>query len=308
MKRRPTPLFLRIVTPLFWGAKAERLHPAPKTTFILSTGRTGTVYLADLLNQTEGVLSVHEPKPSRVLNAWTTAFLEGLIPVSDMAAALAGKRRKSLGDTRVKLYIESNNFISGFADALDQVFDNPTVIHIIRDPRDFVTSLINRGDASGIRGLFNKYVPFWAYVPTGLKKRDLSDYTRPAYRWAAMNNYLEEYGKTHQNYHRFKFEDIFNKKDNSALLDLLSAAGLSQAQIKKLDFTARQRAGQPKFSLLDRPSDSSNQSTRQHMKPWREWAEADARQVQEICGNLMKRYGYGGEREWQNKIHPAHHQ
>lgn len=292
------PLFLRLVTPMLRARSVSALRPAPKTTFVLSTGRTGTVYLADLLNQLDGVVALHEPKPSRVLNAWTTAFLEGRVAARFMTAALFAKRRKTLKNVRAELYVESNNFIAGFADALHDVFETPTVIHLVRDPRDFATSLTNRGDDIGLRGFFNRYIPCWAYVPDGLKKRQLTQLTRPAYRWVAINEYLSAYGKGRQNYHFFKFEEVFDKNDQTELKRLLRAIGLNAKQIAELDFEAKARSDQPKFSLLDRPSTSANASKYQAMPKWRDWSAEQKRTFDKICGPLMREYGYGDEPEW----------
>lgn len=296
------PLFLRLVTPQLFAGKPSRLSPAKKSVFILSTGRTGTVYLADILNQLDGVLAAHEPKPSRVLNAWTTAYLEGKVADRFMAAALAGKRQ-NLANLDLEFYVESNNFIAGFASSLDQVFKNASVIHIVRDPRDFVTSLTNRGDASGIRGLFNKYVPYWAYRPKGVRKSKLTAYTRPAYRWMAINQFLSDWGKNHpSNYHFFKFEEVFDKKNPVKLKPLLRAIGLTDKQISRLDFAAKPRPAKASFSLLDKPASSQNQSKIQIMAKWRNWSQADKQAVADICEPLMRRYGYGGEPDWQNGL------
>lgn len=300
--RAKAPWFLRLVTPVLRPRQGVRLQPGAQTVFVLSTGRTGTVYLADLMAQLDGVVSVHEPKPSRVLNAWTTAFLEGHVADDYMATALYTKRQKAMGRLQAQLYVESNNFIAGFAEALEQVFENPTIIHIVRDPRDFATSLTNRGDNVGIRRFFNEHVPYWAYVPKGLRKRDLTPLTRPLYRWQAINSYLSAYGEGRPNYHYFKFEDIFDKKQPGELRRLLSAMGATKQQIDQLDFAAQPRAHQPRFSLLDRPASSANASKYSDMAPWREWNSSEAKTCQDICGQLMERYGYGDEPAWRRLL------
>ncbi|MCA9325296.1 sulfotransferase domain-containing protein [Candidatus Saccharibacteria bacterium] len=303
-KPRRAPLFLRLVPSQLSAGGVKRLHPAPRTTFVLSTGRTGSVYLADLMNQLDDVVSLHEPKPSRILIAWTSAFLEGHVSRDYMSAVLANKRRKLLADVETGLYVESNNFISGFADSLEDVFDNPTVIHVVRDPRDFVTSQTNRGDSSGLRGFLNKYVPYLAYTPEGKKQRQLDALERGAYRWEAINKYLSDYGNRNPNrYHYFKFEEVFDKKNKSEMKRLLKACGLSTKQISELDFEDRStQHAQSGFSILDKPQDSSNSSRVERMKKWREWSDEDAKRLQVVCGPLMKQYGYGNEPEWRKTI------
>ena len=295
------PLFLKLVTPVLTTAY-NRLSPAKKSVFILSTGRTGTVYLADILNQVAGVHAVHEPKPSRVLNAWTTAFLEGHVSTSFMAAALYRKRRKTLGQVHAARYVESNNFIAGFADALPLLFEHPTVIHLVRDPRDFVTSLTNRGDDVGIRKFFNKYVPYWAYVPKGTKKRELTALTRAAHRWVAINQYLDTFGSAYDDYHFFTFEEAFDRKNPQAITPLLQAIGLSKKEINGIDFSAKPRQDTARLRLLDKPIDSTNRSKHEHMQPWQKWSKDECQQLHAICGDLMQKYGYGSEPEWLDKL------
>lgn len=297
---RSAPLFLRMVTPLLTAHRVRQYKPASRSVFLLSTGRTGTVYIADLLNQVDGVLALHEPKPSRVLNAWTTAYMEGRISVRYMAAALSAKRRKLFAKlpASLRIYVESNNFVAGFAPALPDVVDDPVVIHIVRDPRDFVTSLTNRGDDAGIRGFFNRYVPYWAYLPPGVRKRSLTRYTRPAYRWVAINQLLSDYGRSHKNYYCFKFEELFDKANQTKLHELLQAVGLTTQQISKLDFAPKSRTNQPRITLLDRPLDSANRSKHRAMDNWQQWPLADKKAVATICNPMMRRYGYGGETDW----------
>ncbi len=297
-KRLSAPLFLKLVTPQLIAGRPRKLAPAKRSVFVLSTGRTGTVFLAGLLDQVSSVISAHEPKPSRVLNAWTTAYLEDKVSDKFMAAVLANKRRR-LAATNKDIYIEMNNFIAGFAEAASEVFENASVIHIVRDPRDFITSLTNRGDDEGIRKFFNKYVPHWAYVPRGVKKRNLDAFSRAAYRWVAINQCLSDWGKRNPDrYHFFKFEDILDHKDPHKIDPVLEAIGLTKKQIKELNYTPEPHYQKVKFSLIDRPIDASNTSSRQAMAKWRDWRDNDKKRVAEICGPLMKQYGYGGEPEW----------
>ena len=62
------------------------------TFFILSTGRTGTQFLAKRLNDEPQVYAVHEPKPSRRLRLWTVAFFEGHINNTEMRDVLSRLR------------------------------------------------------------------------------------------------------------------------------------------------------------------------------------------------------------------------
>jgi hypothetical protein len=280
------PLFLKLVTPAVRARSITKLKPAKSSVFILSTGRTGTKFLADVTNQLPGIDARHEPKPTLVLQAWTSAFLEGKVSDDYMRSVLYGKRHKLLKDVDVDIYIESNHFIDGFVTHLNDVFENPTIIHIVRDPRDFITSMINRGNDSGLKLLINKYVPYWAYAPAGVKRHKMTALQREAEHWQAMNRVLSEYGKSHDNYHFYKFEDVFSADKPKLLKDLYKKMGLSDKQIAQLD--------------MDRAE--KNKSRIAAMPAWQEWSAADRKQVQAICGDLMATYGYGTEAEWLQSV------
>jgi len=273
MSKSIAPFFLRLVTPFFHASDIHKLTPAPRVVFILSTGRTGTKYIGDLLNQLPGVVSVQEPRPSRVLQAWTSAFLESKVSRDVMANVLYNKRVKLLGHPRGNLYVESNHFIDGFIDVLPEVFDNPIVIHIVRDPRTFVPSMINRGNDHGWKLLINKYVPFFAYAPEGVKRSAMTPIERESYHWVGMNRVLADYGAKHpENYHLFKFEGIFESKN---FRELLSTIGITNEQYSQL-----------KLDTYKNPSRYNR------MPKWEEWSKADQKVLLKICGPLMKKYGY----------------
>ena len=86
-----------------------------KYTFILSTGRTGTLFFARLFDtQQANVCAVHEPKPSYHLRIMSNAYSCGLLSERSLLSVFLSARSgifKALGD---KNYIEANNFIYGF--------------------------------------------------------------------------------------------------------------------------------------------------------------------------------------------------
>lgn len=239
--------------------------------FILSTGRTGTQFLARYFDRNPEVCAVHEPKPSRGLRFWTVAYLEGVVDRSMMTRTLRRYRTGFFQKINEPTYIESNNFLAGFVESLIDEFDEPLVVHVIRDPRTYVRSAINNGASTGLKGMANRFVPF-----AHLKMDRTSQHPailRSALYWRLLNSHLHEVGKGYDSYHMFKYEDLF--RDGSEqfrrLVDLIGTGGNDL------------------FAHEDR---KVNESPRNVIPPWREWSEGQQRVVMNTCGDLMDLFGY----------------
>jgi hypothetical protein len=187
------------------GEDLKDVHPRP--VFILSTGRTGTQFLAYYLNRDLRAYAVHKPRPSRGRRFWTGAYLEGVVDRTMMTRTLHRYRTGYFEDIPEPVYIESNNFLAGFAASLIEEFDEPLLIHVIRDPRIYVRSAINNGAAGGVKGLANRFVPF-AYLeldPTSEHPAIM----RSARYWTLLNRHLNRIGQKYDSYHLFRYEDLF---------------------------------------------------------------------------------------------------
>ncbi len=282
---RRAPLFLKLITPIFVPKHEKLSHQGTRPVFILSSGRTGTTFLANFFNEFDDVTAVHEPKPSRILRMWSSAYLRGLVSDDYMSAVLYKKRKKSLRDVHTKLYIESNPYIVGFVDVLDEVFDDPLVIHIVRDPREHITSALNHGNTKGFKNILNKFMPFWHYTPPGKQQWQLPNYYRAAGNWKVKNDKLSEYGKTHMNYHLFKFEDLFddNGREFKKLLKLLDLPASYATKIRKTKV-------------------SKNKSKDRSIQNWQHWPNQTRKDVKDILSDTIETYGYGDEDQWRNSV------
>lgn len=256
----------------------------PRTALILSSGRTGTRFLAEYFDANfEGVVARHEPRPSRSMRLASNAHMAGALPRGALVWLLRRKRRRYIDRIQAELYVESSPFLVGFIGVLGEVFEEPVVIHVVRDPREQVRSSLNHGTGSGLKGLANRFVPCW-YPDTSklLGLRIASGwFGRAAGLWTLVNRELARGGRGHANYHLFKFEDIFDAT-TSGLRAMCGVLGLDyRASKRKLDSSTRINRG--RLDLLP---------------PWREWPVAQCEELHRICSPLMREYGYGGEPEW----------
>jgi hypothetical protein len=262
----------------------------PKLAFILSSGRTGTKFLAEFLNANfETVLALHEPKPSYRLRLYAHAYWAGRVSPRRMAGVLRRHRGQTLREVDADLYVESNPFISGFIDVLDALGPAPIVFHIVRDPREFLRSAFNHGSASGRKWLVSRLLPYWfPDVRPALGDEPFTPFSAFAGQWALVNQKLSEGGERCADYHLLRFEDIFDEA-HSGLHRLCAVLGLP--------FPG------PEAAL--RPDRRINPGRLKRLGSWREWPRERCEILHRICGPLMAEYGYGGEAEWQEKIGEA---
>lgn len=267
--------------------KGEKLRTGQKTVIILSTGRTGTQFFAKFFNNHPDITALHEPKPSRLIRMWSIARIEGKADKGSLAKVLYKKRKKLLSKISTPVYVESNPYLFGAADCLDDVFDEPIVINVVRDPRTYIKSSLNHGNAKGLKYLLNKYLPYWypkTYKILAQKDAPESLLIRNAQYWKIINTWLEKSCSKYKKYFVFKFEDLFQKNDSKELERFAEILGADKSFVKK-----------SKIHAANKSKDSA-------IKDWGEWSVKDCKDVESICQPLMKKYGYGKEKEWLDKI------
>ena len=134
-----------------------------------------------------------EPRPSYMLQAWSSAYLEGKVSDSITCEGIFSAKTASYRQTvRTHRPFISNQTILSMAlpSKLMKSSTRPTIIHIVRDPRDFITSMINRGNDRGLKLIFNKFIPYFAHAEPGFKRATMSPIEREACHWAGMNRHL----------------------------------------------------------------------------------------------------------------------
>jgi hypothetical protein len=255
-----------------------------KVVFIVSSGRTGTTALATHLDKTyPNVRALHEPTPSWRLRRASNKALCGHMTKEQLVRLLADSRRKLVTSIDRPIYIESNPYLGGFLDAFGEVFDNPFIIHVVRDPRSFVRSSVNFGTFAGIKRWAQAFVPYWLPKPENFAQpgeaswAQMSEPARLAWYWAILNTELnrgrELFGPR---YLRIRFEDLF-KPDGAGLRQLTDFIGIPYDQ--RLAESAN--------------SEKVNASSSGRMPRWQDWDPATLREVLGFCEPLMKEYGYG---------------
>lgn len=255
-----------------------------KIVIVLSTGRTGTTALARYLSEgCTGVVALHEPKPSRGLRIASGRHLAGRLSAVAMTELLSRKRKKIVAGIDQRVYVESNPFLFGFLDVLGDVFPQPKIIHVTRDPRTMIRSALNFGSQRGLKWLVTAAVPFWLIKPDLLEAnperrwREMSAVERIAWYWKVVNAHLDRGAELYgDDYCRVRYEDVFTP-DGAGLKDLIAWMGLEERPCVL-------------ESLL---AERVNRSRANVVPAWDDWEAADRQALEHHCADLMQSYGYG---------------
>lgn len=263
---------------------------------IISTGRTGTIFLSRLFADLYPVsASYHERGASRPIQILTNLHFSHLLPKSGLKLAWKFLKGKELETCEKQFHIDANCFLYGLAPLAPELYPNLKVVHIVRDPRAYVTSHLNFSRQKGTSFIANYFVPFWQPNPflTGeipiYKAFGFTRFEKYCWIWNFKNRIMDGLENTDTPYLRIKFEDLFNTEDPESIFSKIT------------DFI-----GLPRITgIRDRFHEPANTSLKTDFPEWPQWTQQQAAQLQSFCGGRMSKYGYGSEPEWLEKTNPV---
>jgi hypothetical protein len=134
---------------------------------IISTGRTGTIFFSRLFADLYPTLaaSYHERGNSRPMQILTNLHFSHLFPKSGLIAAWKLFKSGEIEACEKPFHIDANCFLYGLAPLAPELYPNLKVLHIVRDPRSYVTSHLNFSRQKGTSFIANYFVPFWQPNP-----------------------------------------------------------------------------------------------------------------------------------------------
>lgn len=236
--------------------------------FVLGLGRSGTGFLAHLLDGDENALVLHEPV-AEDFDALVDAHKS-----SEMASryinAFRKRRMHCLASGKdVSTYGEVNSNLRFHTSALKEAFPNATLLHLVRDGRDVVRSIMARdhytGDGVGHHSLSpQEDDPLWQ------EWGELTRFEKICWLWADGNS------RVRQDVGSFvKFEKLIS--DYSYFEEEIEA---------RLGV----RVGEERWrAAIKRPR---NVSEKYVVPRWTEWESSLVRQFDRICGDEMRKFGY----------------
>ena len=161
--------------------------------FVLSTGRSGTMFLNQLLMLSPRIMAHHHPRPE-LIRASKRAFEEIAVKPEIFQETFKSAREELIYKAafRNQVYVETNNRITFFAPIIRDCFANAVFIHLVRHPGDFVRSGIRRhwysGKSSHDPG---RIVPLSGELQK--KWQDLPLITKIGWLWNETNQFIQEF-------------------------------------------------------------------------------------------------------------------
>lgn len=153
-------------------------------------------------------------------------------------------------------------------------------IHIVRDPRDVITSFMNwkQRKYSGI--IAHHMTPYWNLKPLDNNFK-LSKVEQFAWVWKFKNKLFEELQFNNYNYKLYKFEDLIkNEELIKEIFDFLEIKLIVPINFLKVN----------------------KNPSKKYFPKWTTWDTDLIKKVHLQCGVLMQKYGYGIEKNWQNHV------
>lgn len=247
--------------------------------FVLSAGRTGTVWMAKTLSQQfPNVRFEHEPPPARrelMLGNLRNEWGIGRNLIRKFFLSVRRKRWDRLEPSEG--FVEINPMLCSITDLLLELDIPLKVVHVVRDPRSWCKSIMNF-KASGFRKLVIDYTPLATPYPTprppdwrrmDMKKKSL-------WRWRYCNERILEIKPQCDSYALIRHEDLFSS-------DIESRRSCMQTLLQTFDLASNDE----ELSWLD-------VSQRENASPGKSTASQfpDEEDVQEICGELLEKFDY----------------
>jgi hypothetical protein len=252
--------------------------------FVVSTGRTGTQFLADLFGRL-GARASHEPGP-RWIRLASNAHVAGRMSSERAGRLVARERRADVERPGAPPWVESSCLVYGLVDPLLATFPDAHVVQVVRDPRTYVRSAIGWGAyRTGGRPL--NLLPFRRLAPSQFRPRSLrrwldwageGQFERLCWAWTAMNRSMREQGSGSSRFSVVRYEDLF---------DPLRAGPTLQALCQLVGFEADEltlaRLAEKRVIAGKRTPEGP---------PWEEWSAGERARLVRECSEEAARYGY----------------
>jgi hypothetical protein len=255
---------------LFWITK-KNIDKWVKNTnffFILSIGRSGTNFFADLLNKTVDTYIVHEPVRSD-----HRAYQEAYHSEKKGLKYIATFRKKEIylraRRKNIKTYGEVNSILRRHYLALLENFPEAQFFHLIRDGKDVVRSMMSRKTMTPEDRNTKMIYPLDG-DPWKSLWPEMTRFQKCCWYWQKENDYLNAHIKN-----IVKFEDL-----------LLDYKYFAENLLKPLNLEIP-------IEIWEKEKNLPRNITPNYKLPhWKEWDEELKSSFREICGKVMKYNGY----------------
>jgi len=292
---------------------------------IVSAGRTGTQFFGRFLSIIiDDCYSCHEPDalyltPNGLLDKLRTfglwhmlvrrlvgrsgirnlaqRHLAGRLKMDDLVEELHRHRDRFYRGIRQDLIVESHGRWAWILDAVPQAFVHHKIAAIVRDPRTWVVSWLNRRTQFGPKDIVpligRRLDPAMLGDHAWIDRWDsMTPFARNCWTWNATYQMVSSFVERSPRARLYRFEDLFHaEKHLTTMHELIGFIADWDDRCWNWHFDPR---------LYE-----TRQNASAPMVPgWREWTSEQARELEALCGPLMRKYGYGNEPEWKALLSP----
>lgn len=251
--------------------------------FVLSAGRSGSKFAAELLNLSPGINAFHEPRPT--LQYFSDFACHHRHLAETLNGMIDAARMEMVLETYISgtVFVESNQCLTFFAPALAGLFKNAKFVHLLRHPGDFAASAARKGwyvndsiwEAGRPKPAADDW-PHWSLV------------RKLGWLWNASHCFLRDFlgGLEPSRVLAMRMEDMVSAVDKAG--DLFSFCGVDAPAKNRI----RERQGTKVNPLWIGPQEPANMCKNPDFPAYDDWTAALKDELWEMAGATAAGFGY----------------
>ena len=252
--------------------------------FLLSTGRAGSKFIAELLNLSPSVSAFHEPRPT--LQYFSDFACRHQNRPEVLSRMIDAARMEMILETCIqgKIFVESNQCLTFFAPALAQLFRSSKFVHLVRHPGDFVASAVRKG--------WHKNDSIWeagrVRSADGRRWGVMDQIERLGWLWDFTNRFIRDFLSALPAARTMtcRLEDLVTGRNEvQALFSFCRAAVPEPAKVRALQ-------ARPVNALWIDPDEPANMKKNPAFPGYADWPGGDKLKLRGLAGETALSYGY----------------
>ncbi|MFW6046514.1 MAG: hypothetical protein ACOCP4_01840 [Candidatus Woesearchaeota archaeon] len=257
---------------------------------ILSTGRTGTKFMASYFNNyIKNFYAAHEPFPK--IDLLASRYFTSKISTDSVKKKIEWRRQfiqRELYKTQQENYLESNPAFWSLIPIMREILPNIKIIHIIRDGRTWLRSAYSRKIDSKGKYKKNRHGIIWRFtadeIPTDEyygKWSEMDIIEKLAWIWKTKNETILNDIEDDPKAITIKFEEVFSKENNyKGITDIIN-------------FINHDWTVEPTISDCSEPlKNKENKSPQFTLPKYQKLNNTQQKSFETIAGNLMEKMSY----------------
>ena len=258
-----------------------------QTTFVTSTGRTGTMFFRDFFTENfQNTKALHEPWPDLHdigYNRHHNKF--SFERTVDIIKRERSEICKDLNDNKITNYLESNYNLSYLLPYLESTFGKFKLVHVIREPKSYLKSIFSVEEAN--RHIYAEFdnrpritAPDFPQDPYASQWGEWGRFEKLCWHYYKVNTQLGDYVAANDNAITVKFDEIFKPAHNF------------EGLFKIVDFIGYPlKEGKTKEDLLSSLTNRANKTKKAGLVGYEDWSTQQKEIFHQITDPVAERFG-----------------